>query len=426
MIKTSEVKDNLLFYFLCFLTFSIALTSGRSSFNNATIVAMHELLFILAYFLFSKSPVNPDWILKTHQKVFLLFLLWLVSITTSLLFSPYELMKEGLAIRRYYQTIIHILFFSVVFRFLLNQEREKNSELLLLMIPSSCVVLAFLFFLLWLTADNSSELNWFQYPPFGAHIRHIGYIATAAACTAFAFLLHPAKSFGHKFSYLFLTVASLTFLFWTGGRSAAISFFSVFTLLVGYLIYVRSLRAGDLFVFCTTVLIAVFLSKHFDIFDWNGFSGQISRTIDSENVNGLLTGRLSYWESVVDSLEGHWILGLGPQGYYFMPNRIFGVQPHNMFIQFIVEWGLVGASVFLVLLTSAGINIMKFIANRHRKVSISILSSLAILVSLTIHGFVDGTYFHGQPSYYLALAFAICLSSISRDNMERSGLDESS
>ena len=45
--------------------------------------------------------------------------------------------------------------------------------------------------------------------------------------------------------------------------------------------------------------------------------------------------------------------GLGPQGYWYMPNRIRGIQPHNSFLQFVLEWGVVGSAIFLFLLARA-------------------------------------------------------------------------
>ena len=93
-----------------------------------------------------------------------------------------------------------------------------------------------------------------------------------------------------------------------------------------------------------------------------------------------------------------------------MPNRIYGVHPHNAFIQFLVEWGVIGTSLFIFLIFSgflAGIRL--HFRNRNETISQQVLIALAIITTLTIHSIVDGTYYHPQPTFYLVIAFAVWL-----------------
>ena len=50
---------------------------------------------------------------------------------------------------------------------------------------------------------------------------------------------------------------------------------------------------------------------------------------------------------------------------------------------------------------------MTHIVHAGRDLDIAALSAGTMIVALTIHGLVDGTYYHPQPSFYLALGFAI-------------------
>ena len=107
-------------------------------------------------------------------------------------------------------------------------------------------------------------------------------------------------------------------------------------------------------------------------------------------------------------MREHLIFGLGPNGYWFMPNRIFEVQLHSLLWQFLVEWGLADSLTFL------GLLLYRFwrgfpgrVVRACGELDIVALSAGVIFVVLTVQRLVDGTYYHPQPSLYLALAFAI-------------------
>jgi len=283
----------------------------------------------------------------------------------------------------------------------------------MLMVPLSTVVLSAIFVASWISQDVNSIVDWSTNPPLNDHIRHTGYIVTASASIAFAFALYRSTIDRQFMFYILLLLVSATLLFWTGGRASAISFFGTSILLIGYLIYANKLKFNHLVVTCLILALAVYLSELLSVFDWNGITTAISRSKETSDMQTLTTGRTTIWLSVLSSLESHWLFGLKPQGYIFMPNHIYGVHPHNIFLQFIVEWGLLGAGVFLFLLIRVGIRIIQSIKNRKKIASVSFLSGVAVTSSLTIHSLVDGTYYHGQPSYYIALALAVCLAAIS-------------
>ena len=119
-------------------------------------------------------------------------------------------------------------------------------------------------------------------------------------------------------------------------------------------------------------------------------------------------GRLVVWLEAWESVRDHLAFGLGPQGYLFMPNRSFGVQPHSALVQFVVEWGLVGAVLFLGLLAYGFcFGVIAHIAKAQEGLDPAALSAGSIIVALSILGLVDGTFYHPQPSLYLAIAFAV-------------------
>ncbi len=77
-------------------------------------------------------------------------------------------------------------------------------------------------------------------------------------------------------------------------------------------------------------------------------------------------------------------------------------------MQFLVEWGAIGALLFLgLLLYGFYAGFLEHVVRARGALDVAALSAGTIIVVLTVHGLVDGTYYHPQPSLYLALGFAI-------------------
>lgn len=408
-----QTQKRIFFGFMCLLTFSIALTSGNKSFDNADIVLKHELVFVFAYIFIFKSAPDFSRFFREHRFVTILLLSWFFAVTISLIFSPYQLIVENDALNRYQQTFFHAVFFIFAYQFLL-ETKIKNDWVIMLMLPLSAVIHSAIFVITWLSYDVTEGINWLNDPPLSSHIRHTGYIATAASVAAMTFLLHQNKSGKQAILYVLLLLIPATLLFWTGGRAATLSFFGSLILMVAYLAYTRNFRLNRLVVTCLTLFLAIYLSELFHIFDWNGVLSQISRTESAGSVASFTTNRTLIWKDAIETLNGNWLLGFGPQGYFFMAERIFPttVQPHNIFLQFVIEWGLVGSALFLALLLWAAVCIINAIKNRSTVATTGYLSGVAVLMALTVHGLTDGTYYHAQSSYYIVLSLAVCLSAI--------------
>ena len=92
-------------------------------------------------------------------------------------------------------------------------------------------------------------------------------------------------------------------------------------LIIAYLVYIRHLKHLPLIFL--TLMIAVLLSENLKVFDWNGITQGVSRTIEADGMASITTGRTPMYSWVFESLEGHWLFGLGPQGFWHMPRRCF-------------------------------------------------------------------------------------------------------
>ncbi len=154
----------------------------------------------------------------------------------------------------------------------------------------------------------------------------------------------------------------------------------------------------------------LFLSTaiYFQLLDLKYFIHAIQKTFQVGSLDHLLTGRIEVWALVLEELKGHWLLGTGPQSYFFYLHRHADViHAHNFILQMLGEWGLAGMALFAVLLYRA----IRYGASLHLYQTISseryhLAAGLVILV-LSITGLFGGIYFFTQTSMYLAVAFAL-------------------
>jgi O-antigen ligase len=87
------------------------------------------------------------------------------------------------------------------------------------------------------------------------------------------------------------------------------------------------------------------------------------------------------------------------------------VQPHSALLQFLLEWGIVGTLLFsFVLLKGFIYGLRLHIMNKSLSATPYSIGAGSVIIALSIHGLFDGTYYHPQPSIFLAIAFAIWVS----------------
>src|SRR5690606_10923234 len=76
-------------------------------------------------------------------------------------------------------------------------------------------------------------------------------------------------------------------------------------------------------------------------------SRQLDRTVDSGNLNGISSGRLSIWERAIEeAMTGGWF-GHGADSFQKF-DTTFIVHPHNAIVQFLFEYGFWGLLLCIV------------------------------------------------------------------------------
>lgn len=361
-----------------------------------------ELIFIVAYFVILRTYPPFLEIIKKYKITTSLIFFWFISLLISFIHSPYSLTDHAIAIERLLQSFTHLLFFIFIWDFF--KRWTVDYKLLFYAIAFSSLLVAGKFIYDWLYSPWTC-IHWLNRPPLNSNIRHTGYQLEAAIGFFLAFLIKKDKDASVNFMIITLLI---TFLLWTGGRGGIISVYTSFIFMSFAIILHKINLRYFVYTILLSTVIAIGLSQLLAIYDWNGIFNTIHKSVNTQSLNQLSSDRLSIWNNVFALLNENWLFGLGSQGYYFTENRSFNiVQPHNLILQFLTEWGIVGTLIFLTLLVKAlwnGIKIHLLNTNGDHRYS---LAAGAVLSILLIHSLVGGVFFHPQSSVYLVIAFAI-------------------
>ncbi|HEV8691221.1 MAG TPA: O-antigen ligase family protein, partial [Ideonella sp.] len=265
----------------------------------------------------------------------------------------------------------------------------------------------------WLLQLRNGETSFAHRMPYHGNIRHFGYLGyLAAAATAALTVLWPRL----VLSSTLLCAAALFGIVQLGSRGALLGW-SVF-LLCGWALVPgrRRLLAWSL----AATVIAFGLSWVAAQQGWLGSGSLIDRAQQGELSGG--TGRLSLWADVLRAIWQHPWWGYGPDGHRFLdcgqpcgPYIARTSQPHNLLLQLLEEFGLIGT----VLIGALALSLARAQAAprgwwalaREQEV-VALL--LAMLAGLLAFGLVDGPFYYPVPLLISATLSSLLLAAARR------------
>lgn len=415
--RFEQLRSGMLLSVLVVLLFSAGVNMVGLSIYNAERIWYHELTFIALFLSCHRPSAYTGWI-RANRMFFILLLLWIGWCGWTTWTSPLELW-DRYGRERFLETVTHVVFGLVLYAYL--KIHRPDPWIFLGAICLSVVTVA-LGFMYECTFNKWSQGRLFEDPPFGAHIRHVGYHATLGVCILLCTLPMPLTKQRHTLSAVLGLVISLGFLLWMAGRSQFISICGIVFLLGLVHYHFKQSARRFLVQLLPLFLAAILLSELFAIYDSVGFLRMFDRLFGIGSAEGMTygSGRLAIWEVTTHSIAEHPFLGHGAHAYLHMPNKLYGIQPHNVFLQCLLEWGIIGSLLFFSMLLMPLKKLALYVYHHWRErqpMSTSMLAALAIILALSAQALVDGTYFHGQPCFYLAFAFALALqqSSVAGD-----------
>lgn len=412
-------KDTFLHILLIAMTIIVAFNANGTMKETGKLVASLQLVFIISHLSHYKGLQALANLYKKHNLILWFALLWLVSSTLSTLYATLfeHLAHSQIRTTIYRETfvIVHVLFILSCSSFLLNAGIQVSSYF---KVFGFCL-LAILLYYSWLinmepprTADE-----WFRSPPLFRHIREVGWFAAIG----FAFSTNQylsatsCKRFdANNIFWASVAIASLSLILWTGGRAVIFSAFVCLCLLLARNFHRSPIAIRTALRLALMVVCSLLIAKSLTVAEWNGLDRILGTTYSittttpgQVSADSLTTGRAHMWSAALNAVKDNPLLGLGPNGYSRILPRLYGMQPHNIVVQVLVEWGVIGA----LLITPIGLFlIIRCIKILFKSENADLVSASLVVLILSLNSFFSGTLFYSYPVFFFCLALSACLA----------------
>jgi len=310
--------------------------------------------------------------------------------------------------------------FNIFFRALM--QRKYIRGIYKALIVGVLLHMPFVFLIIYLRQDSDTFLWRVNIPGWGGG-RPYNYFVEVGVVVGIGMLV--IRSTQEKLFNVFLLVAislSWMMLFWGGGRGAIVGILGA--LVISSIVAPHFAKKIWIVAGVTCVVGAVL-----SLLIWTpdspsfGLLNMLTRT-GSETLNRVSTGRIVMWLYAIESIKEHPFWGYGLEQFIFLQvPRISAsanvhLHVHNLILEVILSWGLIGASVFAVLFTRLCVRVLtrvRPLVGREK------LPAFLPLVALLGHGLFSGTYFHIHSLIYMAIFFGICLAPNPAQNENTNG-----
>ncbi len=403
-------------------------TADKGGIVNSTIVSWHQCAFLVAFLLWCRfeklDPLNfrSD---PSHKVTACLIAGLAVVMAVAYAFSPIDVWRMHASLDRLLQIYLHfVFFFCCVF---LCLQRPYFPKALLVTVALSLAAVALYCWYLIIFVDTypyRSAEYWNNWLPFNSNKRHMGFDMLVGSLCSVG--LATMYSGWRRLMFYAMALSCVALIFWLGGRATILALFGAFALIWRFAA-VQRLLAKPFWYLSSLLIVGVVIAELTALFPWNGLFSAAADKVDAEDLNRYSSGRLFMWAYCLELIVQHWVLGLGPQAFFNLPDDPFRVfHPHNGFIQIALEFGLLGLFLFLLIFYRPILVALAVFAkpSEINKQSPYILHlgwiASAVMLALSFQSLFSGVFYHGKPSFYLAIAMAIVWSAYLRSKASAS------
>lgn len=344
---------------------------------------------------------------RRHMWLVGLLLLWCVVAALSSIFAQ----VPSLAAIRSLRWALGLAFALVLLVTLRRQPRAAQTILIGWCVGFCAYAGVLLIFVL--TDPIREGIDWGRALPGVKNVRHLGFEAMAVALLASLF--RPVGAGGLT---LWLprvaAIVGWAVLFWSGGRGsflAACAALGCVMLLCGW----RSARWGE-----AALLAAVgftLATAHtppggsFGARRTIGLDTVAQGVAETQAVNQVTSGRWAIWQESLAIIAANPWLGIGEAHtpLHVTAARTYE-QPHNLFLQATLAWGILGGAIFLF----AIVDVLRRAARHVRAASIEspAVAGFTVMLAMAINSMLDGTLFHPRPVTYFLIGSCLALGAV--------------
>ena len=414
MISKLKNFDNLL---LLLISSVIFITVGDFIEDYKKIIFLKLIIIILISFKINFLKETKT-LLKQNKIICIILILFIISVTISFILSPSKIHHfafQWLRIR-YLDTITDIFLFIFLYLYFKDSNIKYDNLIKAVAIPG----LIFSVFIIYTFISNNGLSNTNKEIVFFDGIRMVGILATFLV-TFYLGCLHSDLRKEKNIQNILILTTFLTLAILLISRGTIVAILSTYFFMC-IILFINKKKFRNEFLI---VILSVFISIIFTQIIYNTSSDNFAFRSKDELL--IIFDRINLWKyGYIIFLENPYF-GKGPGGFAiaayndFYANKSYGDfvidhsfthnHPHNFFIQFLVEWGIIGTLLILVLFIKLIISSLKYFF-KYKKYQL-LISGLS-LIGLTFHGLVDGALYHATFTFYFVLSLSILCSEISK------------
>ena len=260
-------------------------------------------------------------------------------------------------------------------------------------------------------AGAEQGFDWMLFGLGVTNVRHLGFYAVSLAGIGIGLLaasdLRPTEP-GKWLVPFLLTAAGLYFVAWTGGRSP---FLSVLAITAALMVVMGTGQRLKLFLSVVLLAAAVmpltFLtapeSKHY------GLENIVGRTTgEAEEKSPSIGTRTEMWAQTAQKITEAPLLGYGQNNWRtkVAASNDANAHPHNMIMQVLFDWGIVGA-LSLAVIALTGLSRLRGWIAAGPSVALPAMGGLAGLGAMSM---TDGVLFFAFPQFVIAVCIGVLAS----------------
>lgn len=388
--------------------------------NHPAYYVLYGVFFLVIFplYVLVHSRKEPIYLLaelkQKSPRLMLLLALFALAVTISwvlVLTRDVSFAQKALATQRYLTAWI-LVFYSFMLAKFLRYQPLSSTNIFSPLIIGNLILMALFLISYWLLPETRS-LNWSIDPPFGSHVRMMGMTASIAVVCC-AVLLLVQNNNGQKQGLLLAALFLVTgFIVWTGSRTSLVASFVLVLLLAIFSRMWLKREIKLLAAVFAVMLLSIPAAEQFAVFEWSGLKRTIAVSVKNDQAQNaaefagqFTSGRMEMWKVAFDGIAERPIFGQGPHAYYFLKDRP-GVyyHTHNVVIESLLEWGVVGALTFFALLMGFVVYAVKNLPKAFKYQDVSWIMAASIALLLSFNALTDGIYFLLFPSFFLVTAF---------------------
>lgn len=325
-------------------------SQGYAVRHYSVVVTLIELLVVWLAVRAGLSVKSA--ILALPKSIIFLLGIWLSFALIALFSRPDGLANAAIILMRY---MVHGLFLAALIHLAATSSDFKLHRWLSILTLGAVAYVALLAIFCIMIPDPAN-FPWVKRLPSGTNIRHISNIIGLLAIAPITLLLTSGKSI--RWRYIVALIIIIAFTAWTGSRATLLGL--VFGVAAGLFIIRQATAIKNVVITGSAAIVGVAASLLIPA--PNSYFGVIRMFMASSKQDDPSTGRWQLWANTCAQIsESKW-LGHGAGRFRNDMDALYGTQlnhPHNLILQYIYDWGVLGGGAGLLLIAIIGLTIWR-------------------------------------------------------------------